>query len=297
METLYIVLLVVAVVLATSISVGTTWHILKSKHEKDITALQAGFVSKISYFNDQMAVQEEHSKQQLMELEQSYLQELRTFHHTVSHATRMPVSIITGYAGLLRKGIADEAEKKMYLLKICEQAEDIDRLLTRSLQFEKSVKSIDDTVLEREDVNVGRLVGGMLEHMQYASSQLGVTVELIAPSEDITAPLDPILMKKVFYNLLENSLKYMKVTGEIRITLAKLDEGKCLIIWKDNGMGMDEEEVPHIFDLRFRGSGNEEVNGNGMGLSMVRYIVEQQSGTITAKSGKGKGMTFYIRFE
>ncbi len=297
METRYIILGVVCLVICTGLSILFTWKICKADFGRKVSDLQQGFAEKMNYFNGQLVVQGEQSKNELLQLEQAYRQEIRSFHHTVSHATRMPVSIITGYAGLLRKGFADETEQKLYLLKICEQAEDIDRLLTRSLQFEKNVKSIEDTTLERENINIGELIGAMMPHMEYAAGQMGVTMELISPPEPVIVPLDSILMKKVFYNLLENSLKYMKVTGDIRITIAKLGEGKGLVVWKDNGMGMDKEEVPHVFESRFRGTGNENVNGNGMGLSMVRHIVEQQGGTISAKSGVGEGMTFFIRFE
>lgn len=297
MEIQYIILWIASVVICTFGGVFLARKHEKQQHERVVERLQKGFATKMKYFNEQLAQQDLEAKNTLVELEQSYQQALRSFHHTVSHATRMPVSIITGYAGLLRKGIADEAEQKLYLLKICEQAEDIDRLLTRSLQFENVVKTVDDTVLERESLDVGQLIGGMMEHMQYAAGQMGVTMELITPGDAVVVPLDPILMKKVLYNLLENSLKYMKVTGEIRITVAKLDEGKCLIVWKDNGMGMDKDEVPMIFETRFRGTGNDQINGNGMGLALVRHIVEQQGGTISAKSSTGEGMTFFIRFE
>ena len=239
-------------------------------------------------------LQEKLYMEELLKIEQAYNNSIRNFRHEVSHSVRMPISIITGYAGLLHKGIADEVEQKTYLFKVCEQAEDINKLLTKTLRDSDPTKNNTDIVLEREQVNVSKLLKDIIVHLSYLAEQAKIEIRLSMAEKDIILPLDSILIKKVFYNLLENSLKYMKVLGEIRITVAELEDGKCLIIWKDNGVGMAKDELEHIFETKYRGSGNDQIKGNGLGLTIVKNIIEQQGGTISAKSTMGVDMTFYI---
>lgn len=244
----------------------------------------------------QLARQEETAAEKLKTMENVYQEHNRRLCHTISHAARMPLSIMTGYALLLRKGIADPDQQRLYLLKICAQAEDLNAALTQALQADRGAVGAEVPLAERKKISLTALIRGMLDDMAYVAQVQGVTIRLVAPNEEILLPIDPIMMKKVFYNLLENSLKYMKVAGEVRITVTVPEGIGCLLIWKDNGMGLPKEEIKDIFRPRYRGSSSANTEGNGEGLTLVQHMIQQQGGTISAQSAPGQGMTLYIQF-
>lgn len=106
---------------------------------------------------------------------------------------------------------------------------------------------------------------------------------------DYSVSIDPAQMKRVMDNLLENSIKYSRAEAlEISITLIATDKA-VTIRFKDNGVGVDEDKLPHVFEQFYRGdeSRNSKNDGSGLGLYVCRYIVEQQEGVISACNDNG----------
>ena len=102
------------------------------------------------------------------------------------------------------------------------------------------------------------------------------------------------MLQQVWINLLTNAIKYTPENGIIRITSTELEK-EYIVSISDNGMGMNEETLKHIFDKYYQGDNSHSTSGNGLGLSIAKRIVELSGGKIEASSTEGKGTTFSVR--
>ena len=104
-----------------------------------------------------------------------------------------------------------------------------------------------------------------------------------------------IIMMRAFYNLIENSIRYMNRAGNICITVEDTDE-EILVIYRDDGEGMDESESQMITELSYQGV-NRKKSGHGIGMYLVRDAVEKNGGSLKVHTGKDKGMGVYMSFQ
>lgn len=129
---------------------------------------------------------------------------------------------------------------------------------------------------------------------QYNSSDLKLHSSLIP---NVLVLMDKDKLKQVIYNLLSNSLKYSKTNGEVILTLTSKDDN-IIVELKDNGIGISEKDLPFIFERLYRSDDSRDKNtgGTGIGLTIVKAIVEAHNGTINVKSTLGEGSTFVLIF-
>lgn len=114
---------------------------------------------------------------------------------------------------------------------------------------------------------------------------------------ELSVTADPALLYRVFFNLIENACKYGKQEGSICITGSRGDDGIYVCVL-DDGPGIPQEHIPYIFDAFYRvdKSRSREIGGAGLGLSIVKTMVESIGGTISAESDGGAGICFMIFF-
>ncbi len=217
----------------------------------------------------------------------------------ISHDLKTPITSIKGYVEGLIDGVANTPEKqKKYILTIYNKANDMDRLideLTLYSRFES-----DRIPYNFHRINVGDYFGDCVEEigmdMESRGFELNYT-NLVSPQTMIVA--DPEQMKRVINNIVGNSVKYMdKEKG--RIDFRILDEHDSIRIEiEDNGQGIAARDLPKIFDRFYRtdSSRNSSRGGSGIGLSIVRKIIEDHGGYIWATSVEKEGtcMHFVIR--
>ena len=103
-------------------------------------------------------------------------------------------------------------------------------------------------------------------------------------------------MMRAFYHLFENAMKYSESGDTITIQIFHVQNGQVLLVFKDNGRGMDEREVKNLFEEGFRGSNSEGKIGTGYGLYDVKNIVERYGGTIEISSREKAGFSVYMLF-
>jgi len=115
-------------------------------------------------------------------------------------------------------------------------------------------------------------------------------------NQRVRAFADPLRLKSMMLNLVENGIKYSSPGGRIDITLDKRDGFACITV-KDQGIGISEEALPQVFDRFFRvdKARSRQEGGSGLGLSICKWIAEAHNGTISAKSESGKGSAFTVR--
>ena len=249
---------------------------------------------KYQEIREEMRREEEEIRQKIGEeihrAEEESRQKMEQFRSTLVHSLRMPISIIQGYTDLLVNDMVDDpVTKKEYLEKISARTQymlDVIRLQRLGNG------GINKSTLVMESVDLLALVTQVVRDMQSAADEAEVRVQVLSSEEELVVMADAYLLNRVFYNLLENSMKYMRRSGVVTIRLAR-QEGTVIIQVQDDGVGMDSEETEHIFEKNYQGS--NRVGGQGYGLYIVKESIEAHGGSITARSAPGQGMGIMIR--
>jgi len=214
---------------------------------------------------------------------------------TVSHELRTPLNAIFGWVSLLRTGALDEA-RRAHALDVIErntraQAQLVEDLLDMSRVIQGNVR------LGMEPLDLAVVLDSAMESLKPTADARQITVVSTAPHGLAFVSGDQSRLQQVVWNLLSNALKFTPPGGRIDASVATADLDAVVRV-SDSGEGIATDFLPHVFD-RFRQE-NAEVtrthSGLGLGLSLVRHLVELHGGTIAAASdGKGKGATFTIR--
>ncbi len=217
----------------------------------------------------------------------------------ISHDLKTPITAIKGYVEGIMDGVADTPEKMdKYIRTIYNKANDMDRLINELTVY----SGIDNNRIPYNfhRINVADYFGDCLEEVGMDLEQRGIELNysnLIQPDTMVIA--DPEQMKKVINNIISNSIKYMdkpKGTIDIRI-LDEVDSIRIEI--EDNGKGIAQKDLGKIFERFYRtdASRNSAQGGSGIGLSIVKKIIEDHGGYIWATSREGEGtcMHFVLR--
>ena len=214
--------------------------------------------------------------------------EIETFRSAMSHSLRMPIAIIQGYAELLAGDVATDPEvRRDYLEKIVKRTQDMTAVLGRNAAHGKLKRSN----LSFAQIDLLGLVRQTAEDMRTAAGEREVRIQVISTEEKLFAQVDEYLISRVLFNLIENALKYMGRPGTASIRVQRKGENAVLSL-QDDGFGLAEEEVEHIFELNYQGS--NRTGGQGYGLYMVKQVVQAHGGSVSARSKLGKGLGIYM---
>jgi PAS domain S-box-containing protein len=213
------------------------------------------------------------------------------FLSVVSHELRTPLTAIRGSLGLLASGRMGRLEERgQRMLEIAAQNSDrLVRLINDLLDIEKIESGKEG--MKREEVNLARLVGEVLESMQPLAESAGVKLDAAAASTPIVADPDRIL--QVLTNLVSNAVKFSSPGGIVSVR-AEAREDDVLVSVRDEGRGIPGDKLESVFE-RFQqvdSSDAREKGGTGLGLPIARSIVQQHGGRLWVESELGKGSTF-----
>lgn len=210
----------------------------------------------------------------------------------ISHDLRTPLTAVRGtLKGLLDGVVAVPEQQNRFLETAYRRSGEMEVLLNRLFYLSKLETG--NMPLVMQDVEIAAFIHNYVENKQELLK--GEPVTIIADTADITVHLsvDPEELCRVFDNLLENSRKYGHVDClQIKIALFRTTKGIC-ICFSDNGIGVPEEKLPYLFEEFYRvdESRNEE-EGNGLGLYIVKYLIEAMNGSVRAEN-KG-GLSIYM---
>jgi len=140
------------------------------------------------------------------------------------------------------------------------------------------------------NVDITRLLAEIARSVQPAASDRGLELAVAVPDEPVRAFVDADRFQQVFHNLLENAMRYTEPGGTIRLALtARPDEARMQI--SDSGIGIPAADLPYVFERFFRSDRARRAyaGGSGLGLSIVRWIVEAHKGSVSIESTVGKG--------
>ena len=232
-------------------------------------------------------------KQLNEELKQSY-KEMESFSYTVSHDLRSPLRTIEGFSQLLLEDFSD---------KISEVGIDMLNTVIRAVnQMNEFIDDILDlsklskTTLKKKNVDIANILHGELANLKQYSVYSPKTVFNISDNlPNIYG--DPTMIRQLFLNLISNAVKYSKNEEDPLIEISGTVVGNQVIYKiKDNGIGIDNRYISNIFDVFSRLVDEEEFEGTGIGLAIVKRIVDRHNGDVTVESELGKGTTFTVFF-
>lgn len=213
------------------------------------------------------------------------------FVRNFSHEFKTPIVSISGFAKLLQAGDISDEEKQEYLNIIVQESERLVHLSTNILNLSKieSTEIIGKKSTYCLDEQI-RLAIVLLEP-KWNDKNLHVDIEL---EDGIEILGDKNLIQQIWVNLLDNAIKYTNNGGIIKVGLWRSGQ-KATFRLEDNGCGMSDETMRHMFDKFYQGDISHSLAGNGLGLTLAKRITELCEGTIDVQSELGKGSVFIVK--
>ncbi len=213
---------------------------------------------------------------------------------TLSHELRTPLNALLGWAQLLRSGRLSPEETERALEVIERNIRLQSQLVSDLLDMSRIISG--KFSLDLQSVALGPVVESVVDSVRLSADISGVKIETKVDDAVGELTADPNRLQQVLWNLLQNAVKFSARGGRVALQ-AKSRNGNVEIRVSDNGIGIRPEFLPYVFD-RFRqadASRTRRQGGLGLGLSIVRHLVEAHGGTVTAESeGETKGATFTI---
>jgi signal transduction histidine kinase len=213
----------------------------------------------------------------------------RDFVSNVSHEFRTPITSIRGFAKLIGENAEDSEAVRSYSDTIVCESERLIALSSNLLRLSEldSMTIHSDTEFSLDE----QLRQVVLAHEPLWEPK-GIEFDIDLPKVTYTG--DEELLRQVWINLIQNAIKFSaNERGVIKVELAP-HQNTVQVVISDNGKGISEEDLPHVFDRFYKGKKNTDDSGSGLGLSIVQKIVQFLGGSITVQSEDGKGATFTL---
>ena len=229
-----------------------------------------------------------------MAQELSGTETLRTdFIANVSHELKTPLAVMGNYATMLQRPGITEAEKNEYAKAISQAARRLAQLITNILKLNKLENQ--QIFPKTEEYDLGEQLCDCLLQFEDVWEKKGLNIETDM-EEDVRIRSDSELLSLVWNNLISNAVKFTPDGGTVAVTL-KTEGDYVTVSVRDTGCGMKPEVGRHIFEKFYQGDTSHAVQGNGLGLALVKRVVDILNGEIHVQSVYGQGSTFTVRFE
>lgn len=223
-----------------------------------------------------------------------------TFLFNMSHDIRTPMNAIIGFAGLLEKHQEEPERRQDYLGKIKQSSALLLGLINNVLEMSRIEKGHLDLDIQAWDIE--QMYDSFCSVFMDMMVQKGLTFCHSMEVEHDYVFCDPIKIREVFINLLSNAYKYTPAGGKVELFIRQLpceEEGYTIMetVVKDNGQGMSADFLPHIYEefTREHTSTHVKIEGSGLGMPIVKKLLDLMGGTIEVESELGKGTTFTVR--
>jgi PAS domain S-box-containing protein len=214
---------------------------------------------------------------------------------TLSHELRTPLNAILGYAQMLSMGVLDGDRESKAIAVLTRNAESLRQIIDDVLDVSRITSG--KLRLNVQPVELRDLLKNAVATMQPAADAKGVSLQTIVDSDVAPVSGDPDRLQQVVWNLLSNAVKFTPCGGHVQLRLERV-ESSIEIVVSDDGQGIEPAFLPHIFE-RFRQADSRfsrEHGGLGLGLAIVRDLIELHGGTVSASSdGPRTGATFRVR--
>lgn len=209
----------------------------------------------------------------------------------VSHEFQTPLTSIQGFAKILTAEQVNDEQRRRYANIIMEQSQRLSTLSKNMMQL--TMLESDDITFERKKYSINEQLNRIIEMQQNAALEKNIEIETDFPKQEVFITADENRMEQVFINLISNAIKYTLDDGVVRV-MVKKNLMDTEISVEDTGVGMDAEALSHIFDRFYRADRSRSIKGNGLGLSIVKRIIDLQGFRINVQSQVDVGSIFTI---
>ena len=211
------------------------------------------------------------------------------FINNFSHEFRTPITSIRGFAKQLLREDLTEEQRREYASIIVAESDRLSKLSTNILRLSnlESTEILTDLTRFRLDEQLRTAI--LLLEKEWEAKNLQMNVEL----KDMTWLGNTDLLSQVWLNLIGNAIKFTPENGQVSVTLRK--ENECAVVQvSDTGIGMSPDTLQHLYDKFFQADTSHHLEGNGLGMALVKRILELNNGDIRCESALGKGATFTV---
>ena len=223
------------------------------------------------------------------------------FLFNMSHDIRTPMNAIVGFSGLLEKSIHDEKKSLDYIKKIRVSSDILLTIINQVLEMARIESG--KITLNPESVNIREMVEAMNTVFESSLTKKSLEYQCSLNVVHDQILCDKTKMEEIILNVVSNSIKYTNPHGKITVSIDELDSedeknANYKVVVEDNGIGMSQDYLPHIFEefSREHTSTETRVAGTGLGLPIVKSLVDRMDGTIEVESEEGKGTRFIMKF-
>ena len=218
-------------------------------------------------------------------------EELDSFSYTISHDLKNPIAAIKSYSQLLGRVKEYGDRERGMAAKIAERADQMSFMISEVLNYSR----IGRQAIDFRKVNATNLISDIVKDLDiiYDTEKLKIT---IGETPDLQG--DPLMILQIFSNLIGNAVKYSQDADEARVHIeGKASETEICYEVRDNGLGMAQADIPKIFELFNRLSNVSHIEGSGVGLAIVKRIIDKHKGRIWVESEPGAGSSFFVAFK
>jgi len=211
----------------------------------------------------------------------------------VCHQLRSPLSTVIQQIGAILTGVVEKEKEKEMLIKVKERIRDLISLINNLLDISKIEAGL--AIQHKELLRLDEILKETIEFLKPQAEEKKIEMEVFIESNLPSIDGDRECIKEVFLNLIGNAINYTPQDGKIKVDAIK--EGECLKVnVADTGIGIPKEDIPRIFDkfYRVRTDKTQKIRGSGLGLSIVKGIIEAHLGSIHVESKPDKGTTFTL---
>ena len=219
----------------------------------------------------------------------------------MSHDIRTPMNAIVGFSGLLEKSLHDEKKSLDYIKKIRVSSDILLTIINQVLEMARIESG--KITLNPESVNIREMVEAMNTVFESSLTKKSLEYQCSLNVVHDQILCDKTKMEEIILNVVSNSIKYTNPHGKITVSIDELDSedeknANYKVVVEDNGIGMSQDYLPHIFEefSREHTSTETRVAGTGLGLPIVKSLVDRMGGTIEVESEEGKGTRFIMKF-
>jgi heavy metal sensor kinase len=257
----------------------------------DVTALQRRLP--IRWANDELDEVVTAFNETLARLEQA-VGDMRQFSTALAHELRTPLAALRGEIELAMREARGAPATTRHLASQLEEIDKLNRLIDQILMLARAEAG--EIALARTRVDLGALAAAVIDQVELVAQAKGVDLKY-QRANDVWVLGDEQWLTRLLLNLLDNAIKFTPPNGYVAVAVSR-DDTEARLTVRDTGSGIPEDAISHVFDRFFRAdpARPSSTEGVGLGLSLVKWVVDQHGGHIDVASALGRGSTFTVRF-